>query len=114
MKASDHVLNKEKSVGQFYQSILKQVEKFGDNIVISPVKNGILVKSKSTFLGLKPKKSWLDVEFFSESVIEDVEVFKTLRTSKNRVAHYVRVDEPGQVNKKLIGWLKRSYELVNR
>lgn len=92
---------------------MSKVSDFG-NVTISPAKNCILLKSASTFLALKPKKEWMDIEFLLDEETDEFPVHKTLRVSKNRVAHFVRLEHPREITRKLTGWLKRSFEITSR
>ncbi|PCJ89783.1 MAG: hypothetical protein COA57_01100 [Flavobacteriales bacterium] len=76
------------------------------------VKSAVLLRRGSTFLALKPKKQWLDIEFMLKDKMDEFPVYKTFRLSKNRVAHYVRIESPKEVDRQLLNWLKEAYEVV--
>jgi Domain of unknown function (DUF5655) len=92
--------------------LLKGVMKFGD-VNVSPVKNGVMLKGLSTFLAVKPKKSWVDIEFILGETINEYPVHKTFRYTKGKVAHFVRLMQPKDVSKKLLGWLQESFRFIN-
>jgi hypothetical protein len=72
-----------------------------------------MLKAPSTFLAVKPKKSRVDIEFILDKEIHEFPVHKTIRYTKRRWAHFVRLAHSKQISKKLLGWLKASYRLVN-
>jgi hypothetical protein len=81
---------------------------------VSPVEVGVMLKGASTFVAVKPKKMWVDIEFILDEEINEFPVHEIFRYTKRRFAHFVRLEGPNDVSKKLVGWLKRSYLLVNK
>jgi len=112
LNPDDHFIGKDPKVRATYDKLLREVEKFGD-VNVSSVKIGMMLKAPSTFVAVKPKKSWVDIEFILDEEINQFPVHKTFRYTKGRFAHFVRLEGPKDVSKKLLGWLKRSYLLVN-
>ena len=112
LNPDDHFVGKEPRVRKIYDRLLSEVMKFG-NVDVSPVKNGVMLKGQSTFLAVKPKKSWVDIEFILGEEVNVYPVHKTFRYTKGKVAHFVRLSSPQQVNKKLIGWLRESFRFIN-
>lgn len=108
----DHFFDKDPKVKETYDKLLREVKKFG-NVNVSPVKIGVMLKAPSTFVAVKPKKMWTDLEFILDEEINEFPVHRTFRYTKGRFAHFVRLDGPNDVSKKLLGWLKRSYLLIN-
>ncbi len=107
-----HFANKPGEVKDIYLEISKQLIHF-ENIRISYVKNAITFAGDATFLAIKPKKKCLEIEFLLDETIIDASIYKTINLSAKRIAHYVRVKHKQDVNKQLIGWIKRAYEIVN-
>ncbi len=68
--------------------------------------------SKSTFAAVKPKQEWIDLEFLLDEKVEQYPIHKTFRANKSRVAHFVRLENPRDVNARLLFWLKQSYDLT--
>lgn len=108
----DHFIGKDPKVRATYDKLLREVKKFGD-VNISPVKVGVMFRGVSTFVAVKPKKMWTDLEFILDEEISEFPVHKTFRYTKGRFAHFVRLEGPNDVSKKLLRWLERSYLLVN-
>lgn len=107
-----HFVGKDPKVRATYDKLLREVKKFG-NVNVSPVKIGVMLKGASTFVAVKPKMMWMDIEFILDEEIAEFPVHKTFRYTKNRFAHFVRLEHPKDVTKKLIGWLRRSFQLIN-
>lgn len=99
---------------KLYDKIVKEVNKFGKYREETMKPDVIFFKTKSTFLGIKVKKNHLDVEFYLEKLENVLPVTKYLQTSKNRVVHLVPIDQREDINKQLISWIKRSYDLVSK
>jgi predicted transport protein len=99
---------------KLYDKIVKEVNKFGKYREETMKSDVIFFKTKSTFLGIKVKKDHLDIEFYLENLENVPPVTKYLQTSKNRVVHLVPIDQPEDINKQLISWIKRSYDLVSK
>ena len=98
---------------RIYKKIVSEVKKFGDYREETLPPDVIFFKTKSTFLGVKAKKDHLEIEFFLEKLENMPPVAKYLQTSKHRVVHLVPVDQPEDINKQLVNWMKRSYHLIS-
>lgn len=107
-----HLENKSPATRLIYDRLREAVRKFGD-VKTSGTKSSIMFVSRSTFLAVKPKRGWIDIEFLLDKEVTDYPVYKTFRSNKSRVAHFVRLQSPKDVSTKLIGLLKRSYEVTN-
>lgn len=95
---------------QTIQSLLREFGVFREEAVKPDV---IFFKTKSTFLALKIKKRWIDVEFFLDHLDDIPPVKKFLQTSKNRFAHLVSIDEMEDIDQQLIDWIRASYGLIS-
>ncbi len=107
----EHLNNKSKTVIDTFDKLLKEVNKFG-KIDLNPVKTSIQFKAKATFLSVKIKKHSLDIEFQLTEEISTLPVYKTFKISTNRVLHFLKLEKPSELNNKVLGWLKKSYELM--
>ena len=105
-----HFVNKEPSVRTTYNRLESTLKTFGD-FQVSPVINAILFSAESTFLAIKPKSKWLELEFVLDYQADEFPIHKTIQVSKTRYAHFVRIQNPDEVDKQLIGWIKKAYEL---
>ena len=46
--------------------------------------------------------------------VDEFPVYRIVPISKNRLVHCVMLDNPDQVDEKLVGLLKESYELISK
>ena len=72
----------------------------------------VFYKTKSTFLALKLKTKWIDVEFFLDRYDDDPIIKKCLQTSKKRFAFIVSVDSADEIGDQLKYWISESYDLI--
>jgi hypothetical protein len=93
--------------------VLKKVAMDFDDVKINSVKNAILFTAKSHFLAVKPKKSLLDIEFVLDEPVEGFPIHKTVRASKHKWAHFVRLEKPEEVDMQLAGWIQRAYKVCS-
>jgi hypothetical protein len=112
LDASVHLDDKSPNVRKIYDKLWSEVRKFGD-LNVSVTKSSIMFVSKSTFVAVKPKRNWLDVEFLLDKEVNKFPIHKTFRANKSRVAHFVRLESAKDVSAKLIRWLKASYKFTS-
>ena len=91
-----------------FEIILKKVEKFGD-MKINAVKNGVMFSVNSTFLALKPHKTYLAVEFASNRLHDEFPIEKYVKISKTEYAHILRIESTNEIDNQLITWIKEAY-----
>ena len=111
LNIDDHLKNKDPVVQEAVKLVLNKINEFG-NITLNPVKSVIQVKAGATFLSVKPKKDYIELEFQLGYEVKEFPVNRTVRISKNRVLHFITVDSPEDVDRQLIKWLHDSYVLV--
>ena len=107
-----HFITREPNVRSTYDALenrLKSIIVFQ----VSPVVNAIMFTSESTFLAIKPKKRWIDLEFALDYEANEFPIHKIVRISKTRFAHFIRIQEPRDIDDQLIGWIKKAYELIS-
>ena len=97
---------------KLYDKIVSAVNKLGAyrEETVSP--DVIFFKTRSTFLGIKLKKDFLEVEFFLDDHHDDPSIAKWLQRSKHRFAHVVKVDSEKDITRQLTEWIKHSYHLI--
>lgn len=96
-----------------YHLLINSVKKFGP-LQIQTVQSAILVKTGSTFLEIKFAKDHLRIAFYLDHETKEFPVVKSLRVSKNRVAHVVCLGKKEDLDSQMINWLKHSYLLVKK
>jgi hypothetical protein len=103
--------NQPEVIVEIYQKIITAVDAIG-RYTKSPIRDYIMLKHKSTFLTIKPRKKYLDITFFLDVKTEDFPIFKSLQTSKNRVMHVARFESPKDISPSVKRWLSKSYQLT--
>lgn len=93
-----------------WAAIESAVLKFGADIEVSPKKTYVSLRRSKQFALVQPTtKTRVDVGLCLKGTpagprLEAAGSFNAM------VSHRVRVEEPGQVDKELVGWLKKAYE----
>ena len=105
-----HFVNKHQNVIDTYKMLQDEVTKF-EGIRITPVKNAILFTAKSHFLAVKPKKTWLDIEFVLNKKIEGFPIHKSAQATKTKWAHFMRLESPEEVDEQLLSWIRKAYDV---
>jgi hypothetical protein len=73
--------------------------------------NSIMFSRRSCYFFVRPKKSFLEVCVFLGRTVRAAQVRRADRTSKTKVAHFLRVTHRDEVEAPLTDWLKEAYEL---
>ncbi len=100
-------------VREIYRKLSVTVTRFG-NVHVSATKSAIMFSRNSTFLAVKPKRQWLDIEYLLDTGTCAFPVYKTIRANKSRVAHFVRLESVRDISKTLEHNLKRAFRLAAR
>jgi len=102
--------NKSPVVLNIWERLYEIINKFGE-VKTSATRQAIMFSVSHTFLAVKPKKECVDIEFLLNNETSTPPVYKTFRANKTRIAHFVRLETPDDITKKLIGMLKAAYKL---
>jgi len=93
-----------------YDKLLEAIGKFGKDIEISPKKAYVSLRRNKQFALIQPSTATrLDVGIN----LKDAEPTERLEKSGSfnaMVSHRVRLSTAGDVDKELLGWLKKAYE----
>ena len=96
-----------------YESLIKVVESFGDDVVITPKKTSVSIIRKKQFVLIKPAtKTRIDLGF----KLKDVPTNERLQDSGpfgSMCTHRVQLTSKDQVDKELIAWMKEAYQKAN-
>jgi len=97
---------------KLYDKIIVEVKLLGAcrEETVSP--GVIYFKTKSTFLAIKVKKTYLEVEFFLDHHEDHPSIASWLQTSKHRFVHVVKLDCKTDITRQLMEWIKDSYHLI--
>ena len=94
----------------WYDKIMKEINKFGKDIEVSPKKAYVSLRRKKQFAILQPStKDRLDVGLNIKGVVAtgNVEGGKKWNAM---CTHRIKVEDEKMINKDLINWIKRSYD----
>lgn len=108
---SEHFENRAPEVKATYDAILKAAKRIGP-VKEEAKKTSIHLVRKSAFAGVATRKSALILTLKSDSDVANKRVGKRERVSANRWYFEVKLEAPEQVDRELLGWLKRAYELA--
>jgi hypothetical protein len=108
--ADHHFRSKSPVIREIYDRILSTLRESGP-VRVSFVKNAIIIAARSTFLAIKPRKSYVEVEFILDREIAGFPIYKTFRVSKFKVAHFLRIESPAEVDETVINWLSDACRL---
>ncbi len=114
--AEDLVINQYKgkeSLLPIYESLIKAVDTFGNDVVKTPKKTSVSVIRKKQFVLIKPAtKTRIDLGL----KLKDVPTTERLQNSGpfgTMCTHRVQLTSADQVDDQLIGWMKEAYEKAN-
>lgn len=104
-----HFSGKDPKLLAIFEKIIGILDECGP-VSVSFVKNAIIIAAKSTFLAVKPRKTYIDIEFLLSEEIEEFPIHKTIRVSRNKVAHFIKIEHPGEVDGSIRMWLQKAYQ----
>jgi len=107
-----HLLNKPESIVRAFGSIMEFCMELGE-FEINPVKSSVQLRAGATFLGIRVKKSRIELEFFSEEILTHPAIIKSLRVSSNRAFNVIVLKESEKPDDDLLKFIKKSYWLVS-
>jgi hypothetical protein len=107
----EHFENRAPEVKATYDAILSAAKRIGP-VKEEAKKTSIHLVRKSAFAGVATRKSALILTLKSDSDVANKRVGKRERVSANRWYFEVKLEAPEQVDRELLGWLKRAYELA--
>ncbi len=108
----DGLFSKDGELQEVFSSLLEELLEIGV-FSIKAVKKAVYFKNRVNFLYAGIKKGHLSLSFFSDFIIDDPRISANLAISKNRIEHKVNINKTSDIDKKLSGWLRYSYELAD-
>jgi hypothetical protein len=94
-----------------YQAILKAAQKFGP-VKEEAKKTSIHLVRKSAFAGVATRKTALILTLKSDSDIASKRIAKREQASAHRWHVEVKLETPAQVDREVLTWLRKAYELA--
>ena len=107
----EHFENRAPEVKATYAAILKAAKKFG-TVKEEAKKTSIHLVRKSAFAGVATRKSALILTLKSDSDIPNKRIAKREQASAHRWHLEVKLETPEQVDREILAWLEKAYELA--
>jgi len=98
-------------VKAIYAAILNAAKKLGP-VKEEAKKTSIHLVRKSAFAGVATRKTALILTLKSDSDVANRRITKSEQTSANRWHFEIKLEEPKQVDREILGWLERAYDLA--
>ncbi len=106
----DHLRDKDPSVTVMYEKLIKELQKFGA-LKIEPKKTSIHLGNRFGFAGVYTRKDYINLEVHLNLKLTSERVAKVEQASANRFHHTIRLNSAKDIDKELLVWLKKAYEL---
>jgi hypothetical protein len=107
---ADHFVGKDPSVRKLYYRLITVLRQFGP-IHEEAKKTSIHLVNVSAPVGVEVRKTYLVLNIKSDQEIASPRIEKTEQISARRFHHKVKVSSIKDLDKELLGWLKKAYEL---
>ena len=92
-------------------AILNAAKKLGP-VKEEAKKTSIHLVRKSAFAGVATRKTALILTLKSDSDVANRRITKRVKTSANRWHFEIKLEEPKQVNREVLGWTEKAYSLA--
>jgi Domain of unknown function (DUF5655) len=93
-----------------YDQLLAKIQGFGKDVEVSPKKAYVSLRRNKQFAILQPPTATrLDVGINLKSA-EPTGRLEASGSFNAMVSHRVRLSKPAEINKELLGWLKKAYD----
>lgn len=106
-----HFENRDPSVRETYNAILRTAKKLGP-VTEDPKKTSIHLVRKTAFAGIATRKTALILTLKSDADVSHQRILRREQASANRWHLEIKLDAPEQVDKEIVAWLKKAYELA--
>jgi len=106
----DFFAGKSPVVQSIYDNLKEKITSFGE-IKIHASRSAINFSGSATFMVVRPKKEWLEIEFLLDEEYSKPPVYSSFHYLKNRFALKARLENETSINKTLLGLLKKAYKL---
>ena len=107
----EHFENRAAEVKATYTAILKAARQLGP-VKEEAKKTSIHLVRKSAFAGVATRKTALILTLKSDSDVANKRITRREQTSANRWHFEIKLEEPKQVDREVLGWLEKAYELA--
>jgi uncharacterized protein DUF5655 len=107
---SEHFDNRAPEVKATYAAILKAAKKLGP-VSEEAKKTSIHLVRKTAFAGVATRKTALVLTLKSDSDVAK-RIARREQASTHRWHLEIKLEKPDQVDRELVGWLKKAYQLA--
>lgn len=107
----EHFENRAPEVKETYAAILNAAKKLGP-VKEEAKKTSIHLVRKSAFAGVATRKTALILTLKSESDVVNKRIHKREQASANRWHLEIKLENPKQVDREVLGWLENAYALA--
>ena len=105
-----HLEGKMPVVTAMYEKLIKELSKFGP-IKIEPKKTSIHLSNRFGFAGVYTRKDYINLEVHLNYKLTSKRVSKVEQASANRYHHTIQLNSAKDIDKELLGWLRKAYDL---
>lgn len=105
-----HFAGRSPVVRDIYNALLTAAGAFG-RIEEDPKKTSIHLNRKSAFAGVQTRGTFLVLTVKAARDIDDARISRRERASANRWHHEIKIADADEIDSRVIGWLRDSYEL---
>ena len=106
-----HFENRDPSVSETYNAILRTARKLGQ-VKEDPKKTSIHLVRRTAFAGIATRKTGLILTLKSDSDVANMRIARREQASAHRWHLEIKLDSPEQVDKEIVAWLRKAYELA--
>lgn len=103
-------VSKPKELEFIFDKILAAVTEW-DDVIVNNTKNAIVFVHRQTFLVIRPKLKFLDLQFYSKDLQSCPPFFKSTQVSKKFENHF-RISTLEEISPTLLKFIRQSYEFL--
>ena len=109
-QVADHFAGKSTAVRQLYDRLLVSLRRIG-KVKEDPKKTSIHLVRKSALAGVEVRKNYMLLTIKSDRRYDSPRIQKVEHNSANRFHQKLKLSNPSDIDRELLGWLKMAYEL---
>jgi hypothetical protein len=94
-----------------YEKLKKKCRRFSD-FTTDTTRSCIYFVDQERYLVVKPQKNGLILEFVLHEKLEMFPVTKTYDIGKGRFVHRIKLDEPGDLTKQVMDWIREAHQIL--
>ena len=106
-----HFTGKEPNVRAVYDALMGALRKIGP-VSESPKQTSIHLDRKNAFAAVSTRKAALILNFRNDYEITSPRLSKVEKFSAHRWMHYMKLEQPGEIDAELVKWLSDAYQIA--